>query len=216
MSRKTTTVKKADDADVYCLPEGKHGISSGMTPSQTMAKLVIRSALSASTAKLYLSTTDDLQVSDLLTEMENTGQEVNDGKLTQAEQMLANQAIVLDAIFNNLAQRAARAEHMKSTETYLRLALKSQAQARATIEALAAIKTPRSYIRQANIAQGHQQVNNNMYASASEHTCVIESKNLPNKLLEADHERLDIGTASTPSRVDTAMAALDRIDRAKD
>ena len=44
---------------------------------------------------------------------------------------------------------------------YLRLALKAQAQSRATAEALAAIKQgPVVIARQANIAHGPQQVNN--------------------------------------------------------
>ena len=42
----------------------------------------------------------------------------------------------------------------------MRLALKAQAQARSTAEALALLKNPMPYIRQANIANGPQQVNN--------------------------------------------------------
>ena len=45
--------------------------------------------------------------------------------------MLTNQAITLDNISANLAERAHRQEYMKLMETYLRLALKAQAQARA-------------------------------------------------------------------------------------
>lgn len=216
MARKTAAAKKAGDADTYRITEGSHGLNSSMTHSQMLATLATKSALSASTAKLYLASGDDLQVSDLLDEMKKAGQEVNDGKLSRAEQMLVNQAIVLDAMFNNLAQRALKADYMKNLETYLRLSLKAQAQARATIEALAVIKNPPPYIKQANIAQGHQQVNNHMYASTSGHTGAEKIKSSPNKLLEASNERLDIGAAAAPGRADTAMATLEAIDRATD
>ena len=67
----------------------------------------------------------------------------------------------------------------------MRLALKAQAQARSTAEALAVIKNPMPYIRQANIAHGHQQVNNGtnpeQYAQAHTHAGSFQTE--PNKLL---------------------------------
>lgn len=52
--------------------------------------------------------------------------------------------------------------HLDATDELLRLALKAQAQSRATVEALAEVKNPRSvaFVKQANIAHGHQQVDN--------------------------------------------------------
>ena len=48
---------------------------------------------------------------------------------------------------------------------YLRLALKAQAQCRATLETVAAIQQPRRLVaQQANIAHGPQQVNNQVAA----------------------------------------------------
>jgi len=76
--------------------------------------------------------------------------------------MLTAQVHTLDAIFNNMARRAINAEYMGSLESYLKLALRAQSQARATWETLSATKNPPmvGYVKQANIAQGHQQVNN--------------------------------------------------------
>jgi len=216
MAKKPAAAKKAGDANTYRITEGTLGVDSSMSNSQILAILATKSALSATTAQLYLASGDDLHVSDLLHEMKKAGQEVNDGKLARAEQMLVSQAIVLDAMFNNLAQRAIKAEYMKNLETYMRLSLRAQAQARATIEALAVIKNPPPYIKQANIAQGHQQVNNHMYATASEHTGAGEIQSAPNKLLEAGNERLDIGAAAAAGGADKAMATLEAIDRAKD
>jgi hypothetical protein len=115
------------------------------------------------------------------------GNEVVSGDLGRIERTLTSQFLTLDAIFANLAERSKRQEYMKQMETYLRLALKAQAQARATAEALALLKNPMPYIKQANIAQGHQQVNN-MYGSASAHTDNLtgaeNSASAPNKLLD--------------------------------
>ena len=48
---------------------------------------------------------------------------------------------------------------------YLRVALKAQAQCRATLETLAEMKQPPTLLaRQANIAHGPQQVNNRVFA----------------------------------------------------
>ena len=57
--------------------------------------------------------------------------------------MLATQAHILDAIFNNLAQSAIRAEFMDNLDRYLKLALRAQSQCRATWEALRQSRIPR-------------------------------------------------------------------------
>jgi len=66
--------------------------------------------------------------------------------------MLTAQAHTLDAIFNNLEQRAINAEYMDNLDRYLKLALRAQSQCRATWEALSTIKSPpvMGYVRQAN------------------------------------------------------------------
>ena len=71
------------------------------------------------------------------------------------------------------------------------VAFKAQSQCRATLEALAAIKNPPVvFARQANIAQGPQQVNNQMMA-ASEHRAGAEKNEKPqNKLSGGSNELL--------------------------
>lgn len=66
-------------------------------------------------------------VTDLLNEMRKAGDEVSDGSTERLERMLVSQALVLDEIFNNLAQRSHLAEYIKNLEIYLRLALKAEA-----------------------------------------------------------------------------------------
>lgn len=60
------------------------------------------------------------------------------GDFRHQRMMLATQATTLNLIFSELARRAAAnmGEYIKATETYMRLALKAQAQSRATVEAL--------------------------------------------------------------------------------
>jgi hypothetical protein len=73
-------------------------------------------------------------------------------------------------------------EYINAAERYMRLALKAQAQCRATIETLAALKSPPVvYARQANVA-GQQQVNN--YASAGSNAHADKTEAAPNELLD--------------------------------
>jgi len=83
-------------------------------------------------------------------------------------------------------------------EDKIRLALKVQAQLRATIQALADLKNPRpiAFVQQANIAHGPQQVNN--AARPAGPSGARESANQPNELLEGPRgERMDITTRTT-------------------
>lgn len=147
------------------------------TPSQGLAKLATTSALSAITLKSYAGGGDALEPYDLVVQMKKAGDEVVAGDLGRVERMLVNQLLILDALFNNLAQRSGRQDTFKGVEVMMRLALKAQAQARATAETLAIVKNPMPYIKQANIAHGHQQVNNSLEPARTENF-----QNEPNKL----------------------------------
>ena len=155
--------------------EGEYGLSKDMNQSQMLAALAARSLQSSSALKAYSGASNAMEATDLMAEMKKAGDEVVGGDLGRVERMLMNQAMTLDAIFANLAERASRQEYMKQMETYMRLAMKAQSQCRATAEALALLKNPQPYIRQANIAQGPQQVNNS-YASASAHNPIHASE----------------------------------------
>ena len=133
---------------------------------------------------------------------------VKNGNMERAEAMLLAQAHTLDALFNNLARRAQNQQYLNQFETNLRLAFKAQSQCRATLETLAALKNPPVVIaKQANISNGHQQINNGVSATRTEKT-----KNTQNELLvEVQHgsETLDTRTTSATIGKDKAMATLD-------
>lgn len=184
-------------------------------PSETAADALARTTLqptvqAAFTVLEYNWNFGELSMDTLVHDLAQQCQEVNEGNLSRTESMLVSQAHTLDAIFNHLARRAAMnlGEHLNAAETYLRLALKAQSQSRATLETLAAIKNPPVlFAKQANIAHGHQQVNNN-------HTVSIargKNKIAQSKLLEHTHggKRLDPGKAGKAISGNPRLATVD-------
>ena len=88
---------------------------------------------------------------------------VHKGDLKQAEAMLISQAVALESIFAEMARRANNnlGKNLDIAERYMRMSLKAQNQCRATLETLAELKSPTTvFAKQANIANGPQQVNN--------------------------------------------------------
>ena len=72
-----------------------------------------------------------------------------------------NHAAVLEQAFTTLVVRAFNNKG-QTLENYLRLALRCQNQARASLENLGRIKNPTVITWQMNVAQGHQQINNGL------------------------------------------------------
>ena len=182
------------------------------TTSQSLARLMTTSVVSAITVKAYSGAGEGLEVPDLVTAMKKAGDEAVAGDLGRVERMLANQLLTLDVMFHSLAQRSGRQENFKGIEVLMRLALKAQAQARSTAEALALLKNPMPYIKQANMTTGPQQVNNT-YAGTPSHSGIQSgagnSRSEPNKLLEADHgQRLDIGAQAAAGRANQKLATV--------
>ncbi len=142
------------------------------------------------------------------------------GDLTAIESMLLSQATSLQTIYASLARRATFQEYLSQYQTYLTLALKAQAQSRATLETLIELKQPRhppTFVKQANIAQGPQQVNNGA-ARVEPSSTLSPAETLatePNKLLEdTTHERLDIGAQAAPGRGHQELEAVETVNRA--
>lgn len=151
--------------------------------------------------------------------MEAKIEQLTSNNSADLDNTLAAQAIALDAIFNDLAARAAvnLGAYPAATETYLRLALKAQAQCRCTLQAIAEVKNPRpiAVLQQTNIANGPQQV---IGATAGRRMLPERgAENRTNKLLEAEHvERLDTGAARAPITPHTHLAAVGTLHGAKE
>ena len=156
----------------------------------------------------------ELDLTTLVVELADQSAAVNKNDLRWLEKILFGQAIALNAMFNEFARRAAGTDRISNMELYMRLSLKAQAQSRATLQTIAEIKNPRpvAFVKQQNIAHGHQQVNN---GTSSVPAHAGESKPAQNELLEVNHgERLDTGTPGQAINADPAMATLEKVDGA--
>ena len=126
---------------------------------------------------------DDFSFQSNMQVLEKTIQQIQSGDLSKIEEMYISQAIALEVMFASLARRAKAQDKLLQYETHMRLALKAQNQCRATLQALVQLKQPNNtqFIKQANIAQGHQQVNN------------FAEKNITpqNELLRSEDAKLD-------------------------
>ena len=148
---------------------------------------------------------DDFSFQSTMQVLDRTIQQIQLGDLSKIEEMYISQAVALEAMFTSLARRAKAQEKLLQYETHMRFALKAQNQCRATLQALVQLKQPSNttFVKQANIAQGHQQVNN------------LAEKNITpqNELLKDSNAQLDTGTTTTPKGIDTTLEALDKINR---
>jgi len=181
------------------------------------AKLVISPelaacrAINASEANSGLG--EHIDVPSLMSQLREQAFAVSRGDMSHAEAMLISQATALQSLFTHLTERGLVQSHMPNLEGFMRLALKAQAQSRATLEALATIKNPPIvYARQANVTTGPQQINNGTAAPSPAREIITEQ----NQLSGGTHELLpDTRTSGNASRVDPTLETLGEINRAE-
>ncbi len=163
-----------------------------------------------------------VNLSELVDDLETKAKEVTDGNLSMMEAMLVGQATALQTMFTHLARRASNQEHMSQYQAFMSLAFKAQAQSRATISTLIDLKYPKqaaTFVRQANISSGHQQINNRAMSEqyAHAHAQAGNAQSEPNKLLEVRHgQRLDIGAQGETGTVNQGLEAVGAIHRGED
>ena len=174
--------------------------------------LLMATAQNAVAMELWGKYAGEVDLAELVAGLQTKAESIQDGNMKPVEAMLYGQAMALQTIFTNLARRSAMnaGEYMDATDKYMRLALKAQAQCRATLETLSVVKNPMPYIKQANIASGPQQVNNGQstqYAQA--HAPAGNSQPLQNKLLEHQHgDTLEFGAQGAAGRANPHMATV--------
>jgi hypothetical protein len=185
------------------------------------AKLAIDpSAQSAMTVKMFgadkgFQNTDLTYLAETLS---NQIEAANSNDLTELEGMLTGQAYALNAMFNNLTQKAIgnMGYDMEVADKFLKFGLRAQSQCRAIIEAISTVKNPpvTGYVRQANITQGPQQINNGI--EQGKPSRAGENQNPKNELLEKkDGKQLDTGTQSQAISDDSAMETVGKVNGAK-
>jgi len=178
-----------------------------------LARAALRPEIQAAlTARSYTGRDLPAELMGLVTELEQQVRAANDGSLARPEAMLVAQAHSLDAIFHNLARKAAGAEYLEQLDRYLRLALRAQAQCARTLEVLGELKNPQpvTFVRQANVAHGPQQVvNNGVTTAASAPSPAHGTTTPPTQLLEQiDGQRLDTRAPGTAGAAHPAMEAV--------
>jgi hypothetical protein len=215
MARTTAKAKKATPTPPATTPDKRT-----LKPHELVLSPAIQSAVAIEAWGKYAGT---VALADLVDDVRERIKTVQDGDMQPVEAMLFGQAMTLETIFTNLARRAAlnAGEYLGATDTYMRLALKAQAQCRATLEALAEIKNPRpmAFVKQANISNGPQQVNNGTvpqsanpaparaFSSAGAHAEEISGPK--NGLLEQRHgDELDTRAQGTAGGADPHLEAV--------
>lgn len=150
---------------------------------------------------------EDISVQYAKEMLEEVFQQVKSGDLSIAEEMLVSQAFALNLAFNSLSARAALQQDASTMQMLMNLCFKAQNQSRATLDSLIQLKQPSqtTFVKQANIANGHQQVNN------------LGEKNITpqNELLGDKYAQLDGGATSTPKRTDSELEAVAKIHGCK-
>ena len=178
---------------------------------QSVARVHSSPVTQAALTQKQIASKEGLHLEGLINNLNQQVEAVADNKLDRPEAMLVAQAHTLDAIFNNMTQRAVlnAGQYIDACDTYLKLGLRAQSQCRATLETLSEIKNPKSvaFVRQANIVGGHQQVNNGV--STNNESCAEENQNRPNELMETQHgERMDVGAAAATGRENSPVEAM--------
>ena len=139
---------------------------------------------------------------------------IQNGDMQPIEAMLIGQAQALQTMFVSLGRQAASKTSLQQYTAFMNLALKAQSQSRATIQALVELKYPKqaTFVKQANIANGHQQINNTTSTHAAiqtdAHAKAIE--NQPNELIEVNNGSQDLDNRATQTTIakDKAMATV--------
>jgi len=184
---------------------------------ETHARMAIDSTLNAAAVlEKYAAPFGKQDVMTLHSKISPKVSRVQAGDLQECEAMLFSQALALQSMFMDLSRRAATQEYLKQYETHFRLALKAQSQCRATLETLGTLRNPQVvFARQANIANGPQQVNNTMEPTKLS-APAREINSEPNELLEHHHDNgLDTGKTGKAGTTHPAIPAMAEINRAK-
>lgn len=153
----------------------------------------------------------DMDPNHLLAELRRQNDLVASGDMGRPEGILLSQAHTLNAMFSKFVEKAQinlAAGYSEASDNYLRLALKAQSQTARTVEVLGGLKNPRqiAIVQQANISNGHQQVNNHAGKTEIQQTELSGGKS--NELLQ------DTETSSIESAANTPMEAMGKLHRA--
>lgn len=137
------------------------------TGAQAMARKFLEPSLKNAAAasgfmiKMFGDGDERPGLHDYATHVQAVAKAADSGDIGMASQMLAAQAVALDAMFAELARRTAMnmGDYINASERYGRLALKAQSNCRATLEALVKLHQPREQtVRHVHVNEGGRAV----------------------------------------------------------
>lgn len=197
--------KTKDDKNTFMLK----ATSEADKTKQLNELSVSANMLNATLAKPFIdSIASDITLMNIVEGIKQQIAEVQAGDMASIEAMLVAQANSLQTMFVSLGRKAINQTSLPQYTAMFNLALKAQSQSRATIQALTELKFPKqtNFVKQANIANGHQQINN--ATTALMPVRENEIKNQHNELLEVNHgiEKMDVGITQTTIPKDKAVA----------
>jgi len=188
-------------------------------PEAHQAEFMIEGlAMNAVVGLTFSTKLGTLELTECFAQMLRSAKATTSGSTKSQEAILAGQIISTNALYTDLAIMARQNldKGLDVFERLIRLALKAQSNCRATAETLAAMQNPSAvFARQANIANGPQQINNGP-VRAARLARAKKSDSTPNKLLEAHGEQLDSGAPSATSNGNQELATVGAIDRTED
>jgi hypothetical protein len=193
----------------------KHGDDINFETAKVMSGPFVTNAVALS--KFGKGSFGDLDLTSLVGVLAENSTQIKANDMTNVEATLNSQAMALNIIFGELTRRTAsrlsgETINVEAVNLFFKMAMKAQNQCRMTLETLANIKNPPVvYAKQANIANGPQQVNN----GNTSHAHATENRTQPSKLLEQDNEqRMDAGTKGQTSESNSEMATVASVNRA--
>lgn len=200
-------------------PHREHDTSAKSNEGGDMAKMLLTPGVASARAIRALEgrrLPKSIDLVDLRDALERQVATMRDKGSDQQEAMLWDQAVTLQQMFVRLIERAEQQNLADHHTKLLQLALRAQTQSRATLQALADLRTPRSHVfaRQANVAQNQQINHMESPASPDSDKTQIEQ----NELLEghASEQRLDTGTTSSTGTGNPAMETVGAFHRPED
>jgi hypothetical protein len=185
-------------------------IPPGKDHDEASAELIAEGvAMNSFATASYSKALGDLDLTAVFVAIMQEAKKVQEGDLGGMERMLVAQATALNAVFTQMVYQTSKTTLVSQIELFMRLALKAQSQCRATIETLGELKNPPVFAKQANIANGPQQVNNELRVEAPSpplgRAATTESP--------APSERMDTRATRRTGRRHQALAAVGVFDR---
>lgn len=199
-------------------------LPDGMTNNEAMAAIAVNPSVQAAfTIRKFEN--EGIDLSCTVRALQKQIEAVQGGDMKHAESLLVSQANTLSEIFNNLARRSHDnmiAGYGEAAERYMKLALRAQNQCKATVEALSAIKNPPViYAKQANFANGPQQVNNGAMTPSepmAKDVTHTQGTTIEQNKLSGDNYGIlpDTRASQAASRINQEVEAVGKIYRAED